>query len=565
MGLNATLATARNSLDVFSAGVQLAGQNIANASTPGYIREVLHLEPGLSYQSGSLILGTGVTATGVRQQIDQYLEQRIHSANGETSTATLKNTLYKQLEGELQELGESDLSTALTDFFDAIQNLASQPESVGFRDLAVNEGRDLARDIRSLHERIESLRQSRSEHVAQLVTEANDLIEKIQILNGQIVNLESAGLGGSDAGAARSERYQALARLSEILPIQYRELPTGAVDVFCDSDYLVLSGSIQKLQNVNTATGEESLRIELSKTGHDISRAGGELRGLIEGGEEVFGNFLGQLDELATSLIYQFNQVHSAGEGLKSFTSLLSSNRVLDSSLPLNQADNGLDFLPKHGGFTVQVINQETGLRESTSIAVDLDGIGTDASLEDIRSALDAVANLSATITPRGELQITSDAGYEFRFAEDSSGFLAALGINTFFSGSSAADIDVSSLVLGDSDYLASGQGGGPADGRNVTRLTELFETAIAGLNGKSLHAFYEQSISDVAQNSAATEALATGFATFRDSLVSQQQQFTGVSLDEEAIKVLELQRGYQAAARIVSTVNDLFNVLLNL
>lgn len=565
MGLNATLATARQSLDVYSAGVQLAGQNIANASTPGYIREVLLLEPGFSYQKGSLIFGTGVIADGVRQQIDQFLEQRIHTANGETSTSTVKNTLYKQLEGELQELGESDLSTALTDFFDAIQNLASQPESVGFRDLVVSEGRDLAQDIRSLYRRVDELRQSKSQEVVRLVTEANELIEQVHSLNTQIVNLEYAGLSGSDAGAARSERYQALARLSEILPIQYREQPTGAVDVFTDSDFLVLSGTIQKLEIVNATPGVENIRIELSETGHDIARAGGELRGLIEGSEEVFGSFLSQLDELTANLIYEFNQLHSSGEGLSGFTTLLSTERIFDPNVPLNQPENGLNFLPRHGSFTVAVINQQTGLRESTEINVDLDGIGADSSLEDIRALLDSVANLSATISPRGELQITSDAGFEFAFSEDSSGFLAALGVNTFFTGSKASDIDVSGLLLSDSNYLASGQGGGPADGRNVTGFTELFEKALTGLGGKTLDGYYDQSISAIAQNSSATNALATGFTTFRDSLLSQQQQFTGVSLDEEAIKVLELQRGYQAAARIVSTVNDLFEVLLNL
>ncbi len=565
MGLNATLATARQSLDVFSAGVQLAGQNIANASTPGYIREVLLLEPGVSYRSGSLILGTGVIAQGVRQQIDQFLEQRIHIANGETSTATVKNTIYKQLENELAELGESDLSTALSDFFDAIQNVASQPESTGFRDLVAREGSDLARDIRSLYQRVDDLRRSKSQEVEQLVTEVNQLIEQIHSLNSQIVKLEFAGLGSSDAGAARSERYGALTRLSEILPIQYREQPTGAVDVFSDSEFLVLSGTFQLLEIVNSSASVDSFRIELSKTGHDISRAGGELRGLIEGSEEVFGTFLGQLNELTANLIFEFNQLHSSGEGLKGFTSVLSINGVLDDALPLNQADNGLAFLPRHGSFMVQVVNQETGLRESSSITVDLDGIGSDSSLEDVRAALDAIPNLIASITPRGELHITSDAGFEFRFSDDSSGLLAALEINSFFTGSKASDIDVSGTILADSSYLATGQGGGPADGRNVTGFTELFEKSFAGLNGASLYGFYEQTITAIAQDSASMNAMATGFATFRDSLVSQQQQFTGVSLDEEAIKVLELQRGYQAAARIVSTVNDLFDVLLNL
>jgi flagellar hook-associated protein 1 FlgK len=287
MGLNATLATARQSLDIFSAGVQLAGQNISNASTPGYIREQLQLQPGFSYRSGSLILGTGVVATGVQQQINQFLEHRIHVANAEVATASVKNLTFKQLESEIQELGESDLSTALSDFFDAIQDLASQPESIAFRDLVVSQGNDLARDIRSLYGRVDDLRQSQTVKVENLVTEANELVSQIQKLNVSIVQLELAGFSGSDAGAARSERYQALTRLSEILPIQYRELSTGAVDVFTESDYLVLSNTTQQLQIVNTGLGAENYRVELAKTGHDIGRAGGELRGVLESRDDI--------------------------------------------------------------------------------------------------------------------------------------------------------------------------------------------------------------------------------------------------------------------------------------
>ncbi len=563
MALNATLATAGHSLDVFSAGIQVAGQNVSNASTPGYIREELLLDPGATYRSGSLILGTGVVATGVQQQIDQYLEQRIHAANADVSTSTVKNNIYKQLEGEIQELSDKDLSTSFTNFLDAIQNLSAQPESASSRDLTIQQGTQLATDIRSLYQRVDDIRQSQTDRASSLVSEANDLIGQIDKLNKQIVKLESAGLSTSDAGAARSERYQALSRLSEILPIQYREQANGSVDVFTDSDYLVLSGSTQQLQVVGTGTGTDGYRIELSKTGHNIARAGGELAGVIEGRDNILGGFLNNLDDLTGNLIYQFNQLHASGEGLKGYTSIVAQNQVDDTAVPLNQSS--LPFAPTHGSFNVKIVNQQTGLAETTTIPVDLDGIGSDTSLEDLRSALDAVGNLTATISPRGELQLQTAAGYEVRFSNDTSGTLAALGINTFFTGKDASSIDVSNLLKSDSDYLATGQGGGPSDGRNINGFSDFLEQPVDGLDGKSLTGFYQETITQLAQDSAGEQALESGLATFRDSLKNQQQQFTGVSLDEEAIKVLELQRGYQASARVISTVNELLTTLLNM
>jgi flagellar hook-associated protein 1 FlgK len=140
MGLNATLATAARSLEVYSAGIHVAGQNISNANTPGYIREELLLEAGQPYKKGGLVFGTGVLAAGIVQQIDSFLETRIHGANSDFSASEAKDAIYKQLEGEIRELSGDDLSTALNDFLATINNLMNQPESAALRQIAVQEG-----------------------------------------------------------------------------------------------------------------------------------------------------------------------------------------------------------------------------------------------------------------------------------------------------------------------------------------------------------------------------------------------------------------------------------------
>ena len=57
MGLSGALGIASNALDVFSTGIQVAGQNVANANTPGYIQEQLNVTTGPSYQAGRARLG----------------------------------------------------------------------------------------------------------------------------------------------------------------------------------------------------------------------------------------------------------------------------------------------------------------------------------------------------------------------------------------------------------------------------------------------------------------------------------------------------------------------------
>ena len=76
MTLLSTIQLAKNSLFTSQLGIQVASQNIANADTPGYVREKLLLATAPSQQIGQLTLGSGVMSIGVVREVDQFLQQR---------------------------------------------------------------------------------------------------------------------------------------------------------------------------------------------------------------------------------------------------------------------------------------------------------------------------------------------------------------------------------------------------------------------------------------------------------------------------------------------------------
>lgn len=564
MGLNAALALAGRSLEVFSAGLQVAGQNIANANTPGYVREKLILTSGSSYRDGNLVYGTGVQAGGIRQQLDKYLETRLNTASSDVSGATTRDAVYKQLEATLQELGDSDLSTGLNDFLGKIHDIANQPETASARQLAVTQGTQFATSIQDLRGRIDQLRSAQSVQVTDLVSEANRLIDQVAKLNPQIVSLESAGLGASDASDLRSQRYTALTRLSEILPVKTIELSNGSVNVSLGSDNLIQDGKVQHLTTTTSLDrGVVVITPKLAESNAPLQGSGGELNGVIAGRDQILGGFVDQLDTYAANLIYEFNKLHASGEGAAGFESVTGTNAVADVNASLNAA--GLAFTPQHGSFQVKVVNQTTGIATTTTVPVDLDGIGGDTTLESLRTALNGIGNISATVGIDRKLTLTAADGYEIKFGNDTSGTLASLGINTFFTGSSSADIGVNQTVVGNPDLFAAGRGGGPADGSNALALTQFTSQSVASLGNVNLDDFYQSIVSQLAQESAGQTALVRGFTGYRDSLQSQRAQFSGVSVDEEALNMLQFQRSYQAAAKMISTVDELLNVLLNI
>lgn len=564
MALTAALATATRALEVFSTAVQVSAQNIANSSTPGYIREQLTLESTSPFRQGNVIVGSGVRTTAVKQVIDQFLEQRIHASSSDAAAAKAREDIYAQLELELRELGDSDLSSRLNSFVSAINEVVNQPEEGPLRTNLIAQGRLVAENISSLRNRIDSLRESQTSKINNLVTESNRLIDTVEKLNKQIASQEANGLQSSDAGALRTQRYTALQRLSQIVPVHYNESSNGSVDIYSGGDYLLFAGSKQHLETQAAAdrgVAVQTVRFANSRT--PLSQPGGEIQGVIEGRDKVLGGFVDELDQIAGALIFEFNKLHSSGEGIEGFTSVTGTEQLDDPNTLLNAG--GLPFTPQHGSFDIKVVNKLTGNVETSTIRIDLDGIGgDDTTLEDLRSSLDGVDNLSASLT-NGRLRLDADSNFEIRFRNDTSGALAALGINSFFTGADSKSIDINETVASNRNLFAAGQGGGAADNRNAIELAQILDRPVASLTSGTISDAYDSAITSIAQGAASDQATAQGLLTFRDSLLAQREQFSGVSLDEEAVKLIEFQQAFAASARVIRTVDELFQLLISL
>lgn len=567
MGLNGALGIASNALEVFSTGIQVAGQNIANANTPGYIQEQLNVTTAPSYQAGNLVLGTGSEALGVTQQIDQYLQGEIYSANSNYSASNQLNTVYTSLQQQLQALGDNSLSSQMSDFSAALNSLANQPSSATLSAQAVDAGTQLASAITSLRSSIDEQRQQANVNVQTLTTQANTLINQIAQLNPQITQMEAAGTSTSQAGSLRDQRYQALNQLSQILPITYTNNPDGSVTVYTGSNYLVMGTQTQQLETVpSTDDGMGTLDVQLSVSGEQLnagSSGSGSLIATMQGRDTVLGGFEQNLDTLTSNLISQFNQVYASGQGNAAYSSVTSTNSVSDPSAALNQA--GLAFTPQNGTFQIEVTNTVTGQTSTSTIDVNLNGTGSDTTLNSLASQINGVANLSASVTPDGHLQINAANNYQIQFANDSSNTLADLGINTFFTGSDSTNIGVNSDVSQNPQLFASAQGGGPSDGSNALALSQFASNPISALNGQSLNGYYNSIVTNIGNSASAETAMSTSLNDYSQSLTSQQQQISGVSLDQEAIQIMQYQQSYTASAKMVTTVDQLFQTLLNM
>lgn len=564
MSLFGSIRMAANAMRASEVGLQVVGQNIANANTPGYIREEAVLTPSVSQRYGGLVLGTGVTVTAVIQKIDLFLEERLRGAVSDRASAETKETAYGELESLINELSDNDISTQLDNFFSSISDILNQPQSVSTRNLAVLQGDTLTTSIQYLAQRVQQLREAVNDRVVAIADGINRLTTQIADLNVRIANTEGGNVSQSDAVGLRDQRLTALEELAALTSIRVQEQTSGGVVVYAGGTYLVYEGLTREVEAViDPNEGIGGVSIQVKETRAPLEASSGELNGLLQTRDVVLGGFADRLDEFAKTLIFQFNKIYASGQGLSGFSSATSEFAVDSAAKALNQT--GLKFTPVNGSFQVITHIPETGLTTTHDIVVDLNGIGADMTLEDLAARLSAIPGLTARVNSEKKLEIKAASGQEFAFANDTSGVLAALGINTFFKGSGALDIGINATVAADPAKFAASRGGIGADTSNAIVLADFLDMPLASKNGATLAVLYDRLTGETTQAASISHSMAESARIFEETLRGQKMATSGVSLDEEAVQMIAYQRAYQASARYIAALTELFEILVSI
>jgi flagellar hook-associated protein 1 len=584
MSLFGTLQMTGNTLQAMQVGLHVAGNNIANANSPGFIREEVLYAPAPVQKRGNLVLGLGVEIAGIVQKVDSFLADRLRDAAGDTSSAEVQDKAYKDLENLLGALdSERSLSSQLSEFFGAIKKITesgAEPRSV--QSLAIGQGKILAQNIGQLDRRVLDLRSQLNTQVEQTGAAINELTSTIQQLNIRISAIEGGGAGNSEAGALRTQRQNAVADLSKLVGITTNEQPSGGISVAVGGEFLVFEGIRREVAVVSdTVDGLQQSEVQFADTQSTLELNSGKLAGLVKARDDIAGNFHDSLNEFTGTLIYEFNKLYSQGQGITGFQSLTSQNGVTDPDAPLDSA--GLPFTPTDGSFKIIVRDKNSKVSEETNITINLKGVDGDTTLNGLAAQLNAVDGISASVGSDGRLTISADgAGTDFSFRLDDdepangevkakqdneSGILAALGLNTFFTGDSALNISVNQKLNGiaGASYFAASRGGIGNDSNNALELENFFSRPLESLEGASLATRYDQLANELTQGSTVAGSVLEGYQAFEATLDAEFQAISGVNLDEEAINMITLQRIYQASARLVRTISEMLDVLVNL
>jgi flagellar hook-associated protein 1 FlgK len=592
MSLTSSLLIGRTALNASQAAIQVTGNNMANAATPGYHRQRVELGPVRGQRDGLGFIGRGVEISRITRAIDPALTARFRGALAQENAAVVERQVLSSLEAMMNELTEGDLSSQMGRFFNAWSELANNPGSSVTRAAVVEEGANLAGYVNGLRSDFLQQRRQIESQIADTVDRANTLLTEIAGLNQAIVNAEQ---GNAQEGNLRDQRGVLLDELAGLLDVTVIERESGAVDVLVDSFPIVLGSTARGMEldvrsvgpnpQINEPGGIE-YRIMSTLDQEEIRLTSGTLGGLLNQRDGTIQRTIDELDAVAATLAFEVNRLHTSGRPANGITDI-TANENLDPSewtLALNDPDNStlalLPFAPSNGSFQVRVTD-ENGNSFDQTIFVDLDGVdnagatgfGDDTSLDDLRAAIDAVPNLNAEISPTGALRIFTDAGYEVSFKDDTSGVLAVLGINTFFTGSDAGSLAVAQGLRNDPERLSVGTG--PGENDTALAIASLRDTPVSAMprfvsggasaGGVTLLDMWGGTVERNAVQTRSANTRYESLSAVRQSLEAQERAIGGVSMDEESINLIQYQQQYQGAARFISVVDELTQLLLSL
>ncbi len=568
MGLLDALQIGSSALRTHQSALQITGNNIANSGTPGYSRQEAILGPsGVSNFGTGLTAGGGVELADVRRVVDMALESRRNQANSHMMQYQVADQALARAESLMNEMTETDVSSALAEFFNSFSALAQSPQEAALRGIALQQATTLTSRLNYVRDGLQQLEIDMTAQLEGAVVEADRLAEAIAEINLKMIEAKS---GGGAAPGLADQRDALIGQLSELITVRVQEDANGAANVFIGSEPLVSQTINHGLKLVTRDDGESLKRVvAFAHNDGAIQLSGGQITGLQSTRDVELKDVAGRLDTLAKQVIWQVNKLHSSGTSIAGIQNVTGTYGVEDADATLNSEEAGLVFQPVHGSFLLTTVFTGPDGAETitpTRIDVQLTGQPGDATLNSLVAAMDAIANVNASLDAAGKVTLeTTNSNAIIRLGEDTSGVLAALGINTFFTGRDSSTIAVNEYVSEDSDRIAAGVSGQPGDGSTAAAIAQLASASVSELAGMSLSEYQQRMVADVAIWSAGAHDAAIANEVVFQGLTAQRESLSGVSMDEEAVNLILYQRAFQGAARYISVVNELLDTLLSI
>lgn len=638
--------------------INTSAHNLANANTLGYHRQRVEMSSRAPQWLGGQWLGTGVDVKNVSRLRNQVLEAAFTHATSNLSHVRERLTVARQIEAQfLPETGA--LHDRLAGLFAELGKLSANPSESVSAMAAIEQGVLLANQVTSTFGQINSLKQNVNSQIFVEVDALNRQIEELVQLQNQIKRGTFTGPISNDL---LDRRDQLINQLAEKIDVHRFEQLDGGMALTLGDSSISLGSIPVRVEAVYQNDG--TLALQIANSQRQVRLSSGSIHSLLELNNGTLNHYQDRLNQFASSLMNQFDQVHAKGIGTSGSFDLLRSTRPLSATdQPIDQA--GLLFPVKPGEWVITVTDPDGQLSNSfISIDPSID------SIEDVAQRINQLNHLHASVDPQnGQLSILAEPGYRFDFTgrletqprldnisgtvvprisgnytgninrqievtfvgtgtvgqtagllaqvtdpasgivigeieigtnyeagkpvevlegvflsfsggtindgdsfttnlianSDSTGILSALGLNSFFQGTNASDIRVSSAVLNNPGRLAVSRTGDRADTSNLLQLINVRDQPIAGSDRMTLLDFVSDISADIGFEVRSLQVQEVTLSTLRQEYEMEINAISGVDINEELIIINQYQRQYEAAVQVLRTMDNMLAELMRI
>jgi flagellar hook-associated protein 1 FlgK len=311
------LVQSGNSLAAQSAVLATAGNNVANANTPGYARQRVNLVANPSVDAlGAGGVGTGVSVQSVTQARDQFIERQIPNALASQASSQMQSDALQSIDAlDPQQVG--GLPSALGAFYSSLDALSQNPGDVSARQSFIGASQSLAASFNQTASSIESARTGLDAKVQGDVNTVNNAAQSLAALNKQIQIAKAGGGQPNDLMDARQNAVDTLATLTGATP--YTDAAGNISMALSGGMALVTAGGAGQLSAVPDPSNGGHLTLTFTRSDGSgpvaiaAASVGGELGGVFAARDGAMETAATAVDNLAFNFGTAVNTIHQAG------------------------------------------------------------------------------------------------------------------------------------------------------------------------------------------------------------------------------------------------------------
>lgn len=530
------MGSALSALTTYQRALSTTSHNIANANTEGYSRQRVDLSTRVANQIGAGSIGSGVQVASLRRVFDSFVLDQVRSNTAGLAREETFSGLATRVESAVSD-PTTGINAAMSRFFNAVQDVATDPSSLAARRVLLGEGDAVSARVRDIDSQLERVDLEVNQRLRGSVDEINGFAKHISDLN-KAINEATGASPTSPPNDLLDARDQALLGLNKLVKVNTVVQSDGAMNVFIgNGQSLVLSNNPQML--TMSANRFDPSRPDVTLPGGGVitdALEGGSLGGLIAFRSQVLAPVRSQVGLMAMGLASQINSIQQGGRDF-------SGN-------------------PGQAFFTVPaVVVQSSGLNTGgATVTASILNV-SQLTGDNYRVVADGAGGFSL-YTERGSKAVSADAvGLSFSFSGT-----AAAGDTFMVKPTSGVAAGLKMNLTAPSQVAAASGTGvfGVGDNRNALRMAAAENDSVLFGGTTSLADGMKNLISEVASTVRSSEVSMASQKLMLEQSMSRRDAISGVNLDEEAANLMRFQQAYQAAAKVASVANTIFETMIN-